>query len=58
MITTTSLFCGPLASPLAAFMELMRTIGGSHVSLVSTLRRLDRYLAQQHPRQRPSPSRS
>jgi integrase/recombinase XerD len=30
-------------------MELMRTTGGSHVSLVSTLRRLDRYLAQQHP---------
>jgi len=49
MTTTTPLFCGPLASTLTAFMELMRTIGGSHVSLVATLRRLDRYLAQQHP---------
>lgn len=49
MTNTTPLFCGPLASALTAFMELMRTIGGSHVSLVSTLRRLDRYLAQQHP---------
>jgi integrase/recombinase XerD len=49
MTTPTPLFCGPLASALTAFMELMRTIGGSHVSLVATLRRLDRYLAQQHP---------
>ena len=49
MTNTTPLFCGPLAAALTAFMELMRTIGGSHVSLVSTLRRLDRYLAQQHP---------
>jgi hypothetical protein len=49
MTTTTPLFCGPRASALTAFMERMRTIGGSHVSLVATWRRLDRYLAQQHP---------
>ena len=49
MTNTTPRFCGPLASALTAFLELMRTIGGSHVSLVSTLRRLDRYLAQEHP---------
>src|SRR5713101_8981392 len=49
MTNTTPRFCGPLASALTAFIELMRTIGGAHVSLMSTLRRLDRYLAQQHP---------
>lgn len=49
MTNTPPRFCGPLTSALTAFMELMRTTGGSHVSLVSTLRRLDRYLAQQHP---------
>ena len=45
----TSLFCGPLAPALTAFMERMRMTGTSHVSLVKTLRRLDRYVAQQHP---------
>ena len=49
MTTLTSLFCGPLAPALTAFMERMRMTGASHVSLVKTLRRLDRYVAQQHP---------
>src|SRR5712692_3425232 len=49
MIPATPRFSGPLASALTAFLELMSTTGGSHVSLVSTLRRLDRYLSQQHP---------
>ena len=46
MITTTPLFLGPLAAALTAFLELMNTTGGAHVSLVSTLRRLDRYLVK------------
>jgi integrase/recombinase XerD len=49
MTGAAPLFRGPLALALTAFIDLMRTTGGSHVSLISTLCRLDRYLSQQHP---------
>jgi site-specific recombinase XerD len=49
MIDDSALFCGPMAAALVAFVTLMRTTGSSHVSLVSTLRRLDRHLKEKHP---------
>lgn len=49
MSDDSTLFCGPLADALVAFVTLMRTTGSSHISLVSTLRRLDRHLKEKHP---------
>lgn len=43
-------FRGPLARHFNAFVALMRSTGGRHLPLFSTLGRLDRFLATSHPK--------
>ncbi len=49
MSAQSTLFHGPLAARFAEFVDLMKITGGTHVSLLSTLRRLDGYLLRKHP---------
>ncbi len=45
----TAAFEGPLAARFSEFATLMRSTGGRHVSLLCTIARFDRFLAQAHP---------
>lgn len=42
-------FHGPLATDFAQFANVMRGTGGTHVTLVATIRRFDRFLARSYP---------